>query len=532
MEKMSYQDAKKIRAKSFGDIMANKLAEGQGIGSSFGATLSEKSAAKMKGFKEKFDPMNIAKFVTGGSKLGPALLGRLTNRDSKDIKYFAGVKDKRNDTATKLEGGNGGFAANNQMIESLLEIYDLLKDSEENKKKDKERESQFAEENTLEKERNKDRRHKELMKAITGKPYETATKVSDDVGGGLLDGIGGLPMPGGRKKSPGFRGLAKALGFVGLAFQAKDIYDKFTGNDDDTDPTEPRTVMDRINQAGLAATTIPLALSGIANKGMKNMLGKSATYDTKSNRFKNEKGKFTSASKITKSAKLEKYLVELQKFATKASKKGWIMRIVSKITTRLGLSIGLKIAAFLGGLAATPFTAGISTLLSVASGLLLAYDIYQIYDAIFGPNGIEEELEKEDADLNKSTKSDNVKPGEMQYDEMGNPTGYATPEPITPKKASVQESFVDSYQKESTAFAQRNTPPAIETPTVGQKLESVQAENLNFKIQEKTAVGKTVVNNAVIKSAMESAIIDGPLLPVRNMEESYQDMIFYSTRIV
>ena len=56
MEKMSYQDAKKIRAKSFGDIMANKLAEGQGIGSSFGATLSEKSAARMRGFKEKFDP--------------------------------------------------------------------------------------------------------------------------------------------------------------------------------------------------------------------------------------------------------------------------------------------------------------------------------------------------------------------------------------------------------------------------------------------------------------------------------------------
>ena len=193
MENMSYQDANKIRAKSFGDIMANKLAEGQGIGGSFKATLSEKSAARMKGFKEKFDPMNIVKFVTGGSNLAPALLGRLTGRSSKDIKYFAGIKDKRNDTATKLESGTGGFAANNQMIESLLEIYDLLKNSEENRKKDKDKESQFAEENALEKERNKDRRHKELMEAITGAPYETATKIKkeEEDGTSLMDSLFG-----------------------------------------------------------------------------------------------------------------------------------------------------------------------------------------------------------------------------------------------------------------------------------------------------------------------------------------------------
>jgi chemotaxis protein histidine kinase CheA len=45
------------------------------------------------GFKEKFDPLNIAKVLTGGSNLAPAMLGRLLGRKTSDIRYFTGKKE-------------------------------------------------------------------------------------------------------------------------------------------------------------------------------------------------------------------------------------------------------------------------------------------------------------------------------------------------------------------------------------------------------------------------------------------------------
>jgi hypothetical protein len=111
-----------------------------------------------------------------------------------------------------------------------------------------------------------------------------------------------------------------------------------------------------------------------------------------------------------------------------------------------------------------------------------------------------------------------------------------TPEEIA--NPSAQPKLTSMNRTPEQAFQALNENPASLKPeptyasNVGQKLNSVQAENLQAKIEEKTAPGKTIVNTAVTKSAMESVLIDGPLLPVRNMEESYQDMIFYSTRIV
>jgi len=102
--------------------------------------------------------------------------------------------------------------------------------------------------------------------------------------------------------------------------------------------------------------------------------------------------------------------------------------------------------------------------------------------------------------------------------------------------SSVQDNSMNRTPEQ--AFQPLNENPNLlkSEPTyasnMGNKLNDVQAENLQAKIEEKTAPGKTIVNNAVTKSAMESVFIDGPLLPVRNMEETYQDMILYSTRVV
>ena len=117
---MEYQKAKDIRGTSFGDLMAKKLLEGGGIGESLKATVSQKTKAKMTGIKESFDPLNMAKFMTGGSSLGPALLGKLMGRSKKDIKFFAGKTRKGRDSASKL-----GALDDDTDITSIL--YDIEK---------------------------------------------------------------------------------------------------------------------------------------------------------------------------------------------------------------------------------------------------------------------------------------------------------------------------------------------------------------------------------------------------------------------
>jgi hypothetical protein len=169
---MEYAEAKRIRGKSFGTMLGEN--EG-GLGESLKAAISQKTQAKMTGLKEKFDPMNIAKFMTGGSNWAPALLGKLTGRKQSSIDYFSGVRRRGKGTAEKLGSigsGGGDFLGILQDIESLLHTTreeDKLKAEEENN---------FAEEKALEKER----RHKELMEALTGKPYTTVPKTASKVG--------------------------------------------------------------------------------------------------------------------------------------------------------------------------------------------------------------------------------------------------------------------------------------------------------------------------------------------------------------
>ena len=476
MENMSYQDAKKIRAKSFGDIMANKLAEGQGIGSSFKATLSEKSAARMKGFKEKFDPMNIAKFVTGGSNLAPALLGRLTGRSSKDIKYFAGIKDKRNDTATKLEGGNAGFAANNQMIESLLEIYNLLKDTEENKKKDKDKESQFAEENALEKERNKDRRHKELMEAITGAPYETATKIKKDEEGdntSLMDSLFGRGAF--KMLSRLIRFAISPLGLTILGFTA--AYELVSWLAENT----PNM---RIPDASGALA--------ILEKGDPKMIDQYKTSDMT--------GREVLEDIITKGKEnAQDLLTDTEGNAADIKKLG-------------GLEAVKKLAAM------------------------------EIPDPeVFAGEGYADKLPftKEQFIGTGQSRKSKEKKWEREYAPIYNDDGTKrTKKEIIERDKSVPAQDTSMNRTPEQAFQALNENPAslkLEpnyASNVGQKLNTLQGENLMAKIDDKTEMAKAVTTNNVIKNSFNSSTPRSYIPPVRNQEETFQQMILQSTRVV
>ena len=90
---MNYYEAAKIRKKGFADLMTDKLTSGQGVFSSVRSALSDRSKARSMAFKEKYDPLNIAKVLTGGSNLAPAMLGKLLGRKTSDIRYFTGKKE-------------------------------------------------------------------------------------------------------------------------------------------------------------------------------------------------------------------------------------------------------------------------------------------------------------------------------------------------------------------------------------------------------------------------------------------------------
>ncbi len=140
---MNYYDAARIRKKGFANLMTDKLTSGQGIFSSRRDALSEMSKANSLAMKERFDPMNIAKFLTGGSTLAPAIVGRLTGRSKEDIGYFAGKRQyqytpRQSNYWQKFNSpnmGGGGSKKATQILEKMVSFmektrYDDVKEQD------------------------------------------------------------------------------------------------------------------------------------------------------------------------------------------------------------------------------------------------------------------------------------------------------------------------------------------------------------------------------------------------------------------
>lgn len=191
---LTYQKAKRIRGTSLTDLLTDQLLYEPSIGKAIKRTLSLKTQSKIKGIKEKFDPLNIAKFLTGGSKLAPALLGRMTGRNIRDIEYFTGRNRPiriGSETASKikpLEQGQEDFSAIN---EHLLKIYKFLRSSNENELKRSQKEQNFQEELQMEAEKRHEKFIRELRKIL--QQYKTTTPIieqeSENEGDSIFDNI-------------------------------------------------------------------------------------------------------------------------------------------------------------------------------------------------------------------------------------------------------------------------------------------------------------------------------------------------------
>ena len=190
-DKLNYQQARQIRKTKFSDLFLDTLAQkDKGVIGSVGKAISLRSQAKMKGLKEKFDPLNIVKFLTFGSKLGPALYGKMAGRNQKDIDYFTGrsrhITGGKN-TADKIKGNGDGD--DEGINEQLAKIFTFLQSSREDDVKLKEQAKNHEEEINME----KDRRHKELVKTLEKLMKQiggggTATAIKEE-GPSFLDGI-------------------------------------------------------------------------------------------------------------------------------------------------------------------------------------------------------------------------------------------------------------------------------------------------------------------------------------------------------
>jgi hypothetical protein len=129
MEKsLNYSRARSIRNSGLGDLISKNLMNDRGLGSSIGEAVSDKFKAKVVGIKEKFDPLNIAKKLTGN--VGATLFGKMTGRSKTDISHFTGISGSRNEDPlyTKIsDGQNQRMRKGDALADVLARLYNLTK---------------------------------------------------------------------------------------------------------------------------------------------------------------------------------------------------------------------------------------------------------------------------------------------------------------------------------------------------------------------------------------------------------------------
>lgn len=185
---MDYTRASQIRKKGLIDLIAEKkFKEGKGLGSSIRKSVSEKLQARSMGIKEKFDPMNLVKALTGEGVVGKSIrtiAGRTMGKSDRDIEYFGGyakhkkrklkTKQRKNpDFTTQSSGGVSNLRTGDSMADILAKMFKFMEKTHEHEVLSYKIEEAFREEQMEEDER----RHKRLIDSILEK---TGNKIKKD----------------------------------------------------------------------------------------------------------------------------------------------------------------------------------------------------------------------------------------------------------------------------------------------------------------------------------------------------------------
>lgn len=180
---MSYQKAEYVRSSGLSRLIEQNMASGQGFLKSTRGAIGSKFKARVTGLKEKFDPLNFFKAISGGNPLAFRLLGgrafgRLTGRSDEDVDYFAGGPGSRKQFGrrknkksaepliTTIASGKKivPVMAGDNVADEVSKLYTLLKNSFDEKIKKSELQKNFEEG----KNQKEEKRHKELIDALRG----------------------------------------------------------------------------------------------------------------------------------------------------------------------------------------------------------------------------------------------------------------------------------------------------------------------------------------------------------------------------
>jgi hypothetical protein len=481
---MDYRQAQNIRNKSFGTLLAEQ--EG-GAFSSLRKTISLKSKARATRIKQTFDPMNIAKFLTFGSNWAPAMLGKATGRSRESIDFFSGVNRGRRasvmgERSTRIPQlqSTGGFS------KTLEKIYVLMKKSLDDERKRRQIQNNYKEENDIE----KLDRHKELIEAITGKPYSgkaTAVKLKSEGGFSLSDLLGGADVAKTLLSvlrwfaSPVGLALLGATSMVALialiSFGLKKLAEN-TANMKALSPEEAYNVL----QSGSAGD-------------IEKLGGREKLEDI----IKNGRQLAKEALDMEEGDAKKKLLLEMGG-REKVQKIADDEKVYEVPPQRSDADLGLKesVASKADFIAGKPGTGGSK----------LAYGVRaSAWDQRYGENYNEDGTRKTATPIPQGT----------------------TESPATPAAPMASGGTESSTQLNGSPAAKAEP---METPNAGSKLNAVNAQNVDLNLPQSTSDPVTSVKNTTVNSD------GGPVPPkkylpaVRNMEPSFQKMLLGSTRIV
>jgi len=183
---ISYQRAHKIKKIGLVDLIMTHQQAGKGLRQSIRDSISDKTKANIKTFRAKFDSLNIAKAL--GGRLGVSILGKLTDRSHADISHFGGMRlnvspkifKKRHlpnfgKQPTYTTPRSRYSTKSTGLLGPLNRIYEIIAENIESEKKRKELDADEAQQ----KEEQKEKWHKEILEALSGK-FATTTKTKTD----------------------------------------------------------------------------------------------------------------------------------------------------------------------------------------------------------------------------------------------------------------------------------------------------------------------------------------------------------------
>ena len=464
---MTYQQARRIRNKDYSlsnlitrNIRTKDMGAFQSVKEAFKEKFDVKTRlkAKVTGIKEKFDPLNIAKFLTFGSNVAPALLGKMTGRSKADIRNFTGGRQSYDDystpTATKIGKDPSAGGDMTGMSDILEKILELQKRSFDNLKEQRETKNNFQEERDIESQK----RHNELLKAIRGfKPGEstpTAGKVSSSSGLDIMSTIESMLAAFGGLKSL-LRIGAFLIGpvggaLVGVASIAALGYLLFKGYQAvQAGPTAEQA-------AEMLRTTPPQAMSKERRE-------------------------------------------ELEKIVKEGGEK-------SAETLKSGNKADIEAA---GG----------------------EEKLKQQVENAKNPTTLKPDLSVKPRPIPNGKNDLQVLSWDSKYGQTHNPDG--TPKDLS-KKVEPKPTATPETKTETTTPAPTTnpTPAPVATPPASQQLNQVTSENRNAKIESVANPTEKTVNNVQSNTQTKKRQEKDGIPTVRNMEPTFQRMIFNSTRIV